>query len=920
MVTRVRRLFDIRRSEAAPVAFSFAYVAVVVASLLLAKPVRNGLFLEVYGPYALVYVYAAVPLALLILVPMTARLAARVGQRTTIVAALWFFCANVVLFWILFRFSEIWILPAVFYVWVNCYAFIAPAQAWSLVSSLFDTRQARRLFGLVGAGASLGGIAGGLLGRWLVGPLGGTVNLLLVLAALIAATAAIVTSAVRRLPPVGAGRVHVVSRASGRAAGPRPRPSSRDVLATLASTPYLRLLAALVFVVAIATQWIGFQFSLQASQRFGGDADGLTRFFSSFNVFMGMIAFAIQLALTGPVLRRFGLAFAILVLPIALFSGSALILLAPVFSPVLLTAGADQALRFSLDKATYELLYLPLTHRQRAHVKSAIDIIVNGFADAVGAVLLGAATAGFLGFGGLGLGLRGTAAINLGFVTAWLAIAWRLRREYVVAIGESIRAHRLETERVASAGAERTTADAIGVQLRSGDTAQIVYGLELLEAQHGQPPHPALPALIDHPDAGIRRRALRLMNETGDRAAGDRTKPLLQDHDPEVRAEALIYVSRHGGTDPVTVARDLRDFPEFSIRAATAGFLAAAGPAQNLDAARLLVRAMIDDRGLDAARVRHEAARLVELRPEAFEEEIALLLSPDEVDADVLRHAARAAGALRAAHFAPLLMPHLANPDAAPDAIEALARTGDRALPAVRAAIFDRELPIEARRELPVVLARMGTPAAEDLLVEALLQGDAALRYRIIASLNKLRQDPSGGGIDREVIELVLAAEIMGHYRSYQALGALQDRHEAEEIVKGLRHAMDHELERIFRLIALIMPGEDLHSPYVALSADDRTVRANALEFLERTLDPKLASLLLPLIDPQVSIDARVQLANRLVGATIDSAESAVETLLASDDAWLRETARAASARLWRPALEPAVEPEMQPAAIAAGL
>ena len=70
-----------------------------------------------------------------------------------------FFAGNVVLFWYGFRVRiRCRLLPAVFYLWVNCFGIIAPVQAWSFANSLFDTRQAKRLFGLVGAGASLGAI------------------------------------------------------------------------------------------------------------------------------------------------------------------------------------------------------------------------------------------------------------------------------------------------------------------------------------------------------------------------------------------------------------------------------------------------------------------------------------------------------------------------------------------------------------------------------------------------------------------------------------------------------------------------------------------------------------------------------------------------------------------------------------------
>src|SRR4029078_6554171 len=99
-----------------------------------------------------------------------------------------------------------WYLPPAFYVWVNCFAVIAPVQAWTFANQMFDTRQARRLFGLIAVGASLGSIGAGVLARELVGPIGGTVNMMLVLAGLILAAAVIVSIALARLPPARAAR------------------------------------------------------------------------------------------------------------------------------------------------------------------------------------------------------------------------------------------------------------------------------------------------------------------------------------------------------------------------------------------------------------------------------------------------------------------------------------------------------------------------------------------------------------------------------------------------------------------------------------------------------------------------------------------------------------------------------------------
>src|SRR5512145_2137196 len=114
MVPRLRRFFDVRPGEGLPVLLTFLYIAVVVAAFLLAKPIRNGLFLREYGPYYLVYVYAAVPIVLSLFVPLYARAVARIGSRRVTAVTLVFFCGNVLLFWWAFRFRPFDLLPGLF--------------------------------------------------------------------------------------------------------------------------------------------------------------------------------------------------------------------------------------------------------------------------------------------------------------------------------------------------------------------------------------------------------------------------------------------------------------------------------------------------------------------------------------------------------------------------------------------------------------------------------------------------------------------------------------------------------------------------------------------------------------------------------------------------------------------------------------
>jgi HEAT repeat protein len=227
-------------------------------------------------------------------------------------------------------------------------------------------------------------------------------------------------------------------------------------------------------------------------------------------------------------------------------------------------------------------------------------------------------------------------------------------------------------------------------------------------------------------------------------------------------------------------------------------------------------------------------------------------------------------------------------------------------VPHVAAALGDGSTPMDVRRELPSVLLRVATPQAEQLLVQSLLESDSTVRHRVIASLNKLRVLHPDTRLDDNPIELLLAAEIAGHYRSYQVFGPLQAQLKDDDpVLEALRHSMEQELERIFRIMALLLPETGLHDAYVGVRSTNPIVHANALEFLENVLKPELRQVLVPVLDSHVTVEERIALANRLVGAPLETAEQAVATLLSSEDPWLRSSAVYAVGALRLQSLEP---------------
>src|SRR5262249_38575358 len=127
----------------------------------------------------------------------------------------------------------------------------------------------------------------------------------------------------------------------------------------------------------------------------------------------------------------------------------------------------------------------------------------------------------------------------------------------------------------------------------------------------------------------------------GDLSVVPRIEQLLRDSALSVRTEALLFLAQHTKIDPLTRIQDLGDFEDFSIQASTVAFLARSEGGSNLDAARLILESMVEDRAPSGARVRVESARLIRLLPENFASYLFQLFKDD--DPAVLREAVRTA-------------------------------------------------------------------------------------------------------------------------------------------------------------------------------------------------------------------------------------------------------------------------------------
>jgi AAA family ATP:ADP antiporter len=212
-----------------------------------------------------------------------------------------FFVLNLLLFAVLFvrHPDHVWT-ARVFYVWLSVFNLFVVSVAWSVMADCFRVAQAHRLFALIAAGASAGGLVGPALGALLVEPLGHG--------------GLMVVSALLLLPTVPAPlsfgwRERAGAMASGtRAACESP---ARPPVATVAGlllvlrSPDLLGVSAFVLLLATTTTFLFFEQARMVEAAFP-DSTRQTQIFGVLDFAVQALTITLQLLVTGRIAERFG--------------------------------------------------------------------------------------------------------------------------------------------------------------------------------------------------------------------------------------------------------------------------------------------------------------------------------------------------------------------------------------------------------------------------------------------------------------------------------------------------------------------------------------------------------------------------------------------------------------------------------------
>src|SRR6478735_2560 len=422
----LRPIVQLREGESTTALLMFLYSFLAMTSYNIIKPITRSEFISNLGADNLPYVQFGAGVLIGFLMQGYTWLMRAVPPRHIIPVTQAGMALMLVAFWFLFGTSaKDWVAVA-FYVIGLILAVLLISQFWTLANDVYDPRQAKRIFGFIGGGASLGGAMGAAITVYLVETVG-TRNMLLVGAAIMGVCVFIVMFVIKRERSAGTS--------DAAQAGEEKGTSGAEAIQLLRSSRHLQIIAMVIAFAAVGAAIIEQQLNMAAAEAKGAtNADAIAAFLAQITVYLSLIGFVIQVGLTSRIHRVLGIGFALLVLPFSLGTTAVIMLFNRALWAPGLARVLDTSLRYTVDKTSREVLFLPLPAELKYRAKPFIDVTMDRFAKGLGALLILVLIKDW----GFGLDWQHLSYASLTMVGLWVATAIAARREYMRSFRRSI--------------------------------------------------------------------------------------------------------------------------------------------------------------------------------------------------------------------------------------------------------------------------------------------------------------------------------------------------------------------------------------------------------------------------------------------------------------------------------------------------
>lgn len=409
---QLQRVMAIEPDEIQGAVLSFAYFFAVLCAYYIIRPVRDEMGVTV-GQAGLEKLFTIVFVVMLAAVPLFGWVVSRFEKRRIVPYVYAFFIANLLGFWALLGTGTItaWVASA-FFVWASVFNLFVVSMFWILMSDLWRTDQARRLYGFIAAGGSAGALMGPLITQSLVKVVGPT-NLLLISAALLLAAIAAAMRLRQLFEGTGAARRHNGDILAG-----------KGILAGAEAvwrSPYLFRIALWILLANIVSTFFYFEQTRIVGETIT-DRASRVQLFARLDLAVSVLTIMAQVFLTARVIGRFGVATTAAALPAVAVIGLLTLSVAPVLAVIVTVLALERAIAFALANPAVKTLYTAVDPEEKYKAQNFIDTVVYRGGDAMSGWLFNGLSKG------LGLGMSTIALVTVPVALLWLATSFALGR------------------------------------------------------------------------------------------------------------------------------------------------------------------------------------------------------------------------------------------------------------------------------------------------------------------------------------------------------------------------------------------------------------------------------------------------------------------------------------------------------------
>ena len=870
-------ILTLRDGEAATAAMMFIYSFLVMTAYNSIKPSATAKFIGAVGADNLPWVMLVAGVGMGVIMQYYSRLVGKLPRLWVLPGTLVAVVGTLVGFWFLFQTGQTWVSVA-FYFWGRLLLGIfLISQFWTLANDIYDPRQAKRIFGFIGGGASLGGMTGAGLTSLLARQVG-TDTLILFSAGILAVCFVLVVRIQRRVQPAERGSIAQKETLGG-----------GEAWAMLRQSKHLRLISLVIGFAALGAVTVEQQLNMAAEQFVQGE-DSIVSFLAQITFYLSAISFVIQIYFTSRIHRLLGIGFALMVLPVSLGASAFLILFHPFLISTMVARITDTSLRYSLDKTTREVLFQPLPKEIKLKAKAFVDVTADRFiGKGIGSVILLVLLKVF------GVTWVQLSFLSLTYCVLWLFLARKAKQEYTASFRRSLEHLELEPVAMRPQTADAATVETLVEELGSAEEHRVLYAIELLDSLDKA--NLITPLLLHHEAPAVRARALAgiaaARPELVQRWAPT-VERALKDESADVRAAAVTTLAAIRGEKTTELMRPYLNDHDPRIVAAAAVVMAGSDSDEDVDAAESALRRLSSDTREGAAGARRQAARAIaQIQNPRFRS----LLIPLMYDAnlEVAKESIASVSRFGTSDymFVPSLVSLLRHRRLKNIARQVLVSYGEEVLDALAYFLKDPDENPWVKRHIPGTLARIPCERTVGILLKALEDEDGFIRYKTVTALGQIRREHPGLVIDPKSVERLALRDAL---RYYSYLGVHYNLFQKEGIASGslvgraLEEKMRRALDRVYELLGLIYPWRDIASARWTLEHGEARSKASAAEYLDNMLSRDLRKRLMPIIE-DIPIEEKVHKGNVFLKTRVRSAEETLARLIYDDDPVVAATA-----------------------------